>query len=225
MGVLVNFLAVIAGSLVGLIFKKGIPSRIADTIQKGVALCVLLIGVKGIDSGNDTLMTVISIVVGAAIGELINIDKQVNSLANALESKLSRDKEEGTFATGFVSATLLFCVGAMMVVGSLNCGLGIENDTLYTKSLLDGISSIIFASSFGIGVMFSAFPVLILQGAIALSAHYIAPLLTTTIINEMTCVGSLLIIALSLNLLGLTKIKVANYLPAIFLPILLCQFM
>lgn len=224
MGVLVNFLSVIAGSLVGLLFKKGIPDRIGDTIQKGVGLCVLLIGINGVASGQNTLITVISIVIGAAIGELINIDALLNRLAEKLESKLSKNGN-GTFATGFVSATLLFCVGAMMVVGSLNCGLGIENDTLYTKSLLDGISSIIFASSFGFGVMFSAIPVLVLQGGIALSAHYVAPLLTETIVGEMTCVGSLLIIALSLNLLGICKLKVANYLPAIFIPILLCQFM
>ena len=225
MGVIVNCLSIIVGSLVGIVFKKGIPERISDTVTKGVALCVLLIGVKGIMSGENTLITVISVVLGAALGELINIDKGINRFAKFAERKLSRGKEDTGFSTGFVSATLLFCVGAMTVVGSLNCGLGIENNTLYTKSLLDGISSIIFASSFGIGVMFSAVPILITQGAIALSAHYIAPLLTTTIINEMTCVGSLLIIALSLNLLGLCKIKVANYLPAIFIPIALCQFM
>ncbi len=224
MGVIVNFLSVIVGSLVGLVFKRGIPERIGDTIQKGVGLCVLLIGINGIGSGENTLITVISVVIGAALGELINIDSLINRLAGRLERKLSRGSG-GNFATGFVSATLLFCVGAMMVVGSLNCGLGIENDTLYTKSLLDGISSIIFASSFGIGVMFSAFPVLILQGGIALSAHYIAPLLTDPIIGEMTCVGSLLIMALSFNLLGICKLKVANYLPAIFIPLLLCQFM
>lgn len=225
MGVIVNFLSVIAGSLIGLIFKKGIPDRIGDTITKGVGLCVMLIGIKGILVGENTLITVISVVVGAALGELINIDKGINRLARFAEKKLTRGAENTGFANGFVSATLLFCVGAMTVVGSLNCGLGIENNTLYTKALLDGISSIIFASSFGFGVIFSAIPVLILQGGIALSAHYIAPLLTTTIVNEMTCVGSLLIIALSLNLLGLCKLKVANYLPAIFIPIALCQFM
>ncbi|MBR3593851.1 MAG: DUF554 domain-containing protein [Clostridia bacterium] len=224
MGVLVNFLSVIVGSLLGLVFKKGIPDKISDTITKGVGLCVLLIGLSGVLLGENMLITVISIVIGAAIGELIDIDRLLNRLGKGIEKKLSKGKESNV-AQGFVSATLLFCVGAMTVVGSLNCGLGIENDTLYTKALLDGISAIIFASTFGYGVIFSAVPVLVLQGGIALSAHYVAPLLTETIINEMTCVGSLLIIALSFNLLGICKLKVANYLPAIFIPILLCQFM
>jgi uncharacterized membrane protein YqgA involved in biofilm formation len=212
------------GTLLGLVFKKGIPEKISDTITKGVGLCVLLIGLSGVLVGENMLITVISIVIGAAIGELIDIDRLLNRLGKWIEKKLSKGKESNV-AQGFVSATLLFCVGAMMVVGSLNCGLGIENDTLYTKSLLDGISSVIFASTFGYGVIFSAIPVLVIQGGIALSAHYLAPLLTDTIINEMTCVGSLLIIALSFNLLGICKLKVANYLPAIFIPILLCQFM
>ncbi len=224
MGVIVNFFSVVAGSLIGLIFKKGIPERISDTITKGVGLCVLLIGIDGILVGENILITVISIVIGAALGELIDIDKALNRLGKFAERKLSKNGDTN-FSTGFVSATLLFCVGAMTVVGSLNCGLGIENNTLYTKALLDGISAIIFASSFGFGVIFSAISVLLLQGGIALSAHYVEPLLTTNIVNEMTCVGSLLIIALSLNLLGICKLKVANYLPAIFIPLALCQFM
>ncbi|MBQ8550072.1 MAG: DUF554 domain-containing protein [Clostridia bacterium] len=224
MGVIVNFASIIVGTLLGLVFKKGIPDKISDTITKGVGLCVLLIGLSGVLLGENMLITVISIVIGAAIGELIDIDRLLNCLGKGIEKKLSKGKESNV-AQGFVSATLLFCVGAMTVVGSLNCGLGIENDTLYTKALLDGISAIIFASTFGYGVIFSAVPVLVLQGGIALSAHYVAPLLTETIINEMTCVGSLLIIALSFNLLGICKLKVANYLPAIFIPILLCQFM
>ena len=159
------------------------------------------------------------------VGELINIDGAINRLAKYTENAINKRGGNVKFANGFVSATLLFAVGAMTIVGSLDSGLTGDNSTLYTKSLLDGISSIVFASSLGIGVLFSSIPILIIQGGITLLAHYIAPLLTDTIIGEMTCVGSLLIIALALNLLDITKLKVANYLPAIFVPIILCQFM
>ena len=225
MGAIVNFLSIILGSVFGLLLKKGIPDKINKTITYGVGLCVALIGIKGAFEGENTLITIISIVLGAVIGEAIDIDALLNRLAKKAENRLNRNGGNVKFANGFISATLLFCVGAMAIVGSLDSGLTGDNTTLYTKSLLDGISSVVFASSMGIGVAFSAIPVLILQGGITLLAHLISPLLTDTIINEMTCVGSLLIIALGLNLLDISKIKVANYLPAVFIPMLLCQFM
>ncbi len=225
MGAIVNFLSIIAGGIIGLLLKKGIPERISETIVRGVGLCVLLIGIDGVLEGKNALITIISIVIGAMVGELINIDAAINRLAKYTENAINKRGRNVKFANGFVSATLLFAVGAMTIVGSLDSGLTGDNSTLYTKSLLDGISSIVFASSLGIGVLFSSIPILIIQGGITLLAHYIAPLLTDTIIGEMTCVGSLLIIALALNLLDITKLKVANYLPAIFVPIILCQFM
>lgn len=225
MGAIVNFLSIIAGGIVGLLLKKGIPERISNTIVSGVGLCVLLIGIDGAMEGQNTLIAILSIVIGAIIGELLNIDGAINRLAKLAEDMINKRGGNVKFANGFVSATLLFAVGAMTIVGSLDSGLTGDNSTLYTKSLLDGISSIIFASSLGVGVLFSSIPILVIQGGITLLAHYIAPLLTDTIIAEMTCVGSLLIIALALNLLNITKLKVANYLPAIFIPIILCQFM
>ena len=220
MGAIVNFFSIISGASVGLLLKKGIPERISSTVVSGVGLCVLLIGIDGALEGQNTLIAILSIVIGAVIGELLDIDGFINRLAKRAEDRMNKNG-----ANGFVSATLLFCVGAMAIVGSLDSGLTGDNSTLYTKSLLDGISAIIFASSFGAGVIFSSIPVLILQGGITLLAHIVSPLLTDTIIAEMTCVGSLLIIALALNLLNITKLKVANYLPAIFIPIILCQFM
>ena len=225
MGAIVNFLSIIVGGLIGLLLKKGISEKISSTVVKGVGLCVLLIGIKGVLEGINVLITIISIVLGAIIGELLDIDNAVNRLAKCAEDYINKKGGNVRFANGFVSATLLFAVGAMTIVGSLDSGLTGDNATLYTKSLLDGISSIIFASSLGVGVLFSSIPILIIQGGITLLAHYIAPLLTDTIIAEMTCVGSLIIIALALNLLDITKLKVANYIPAIFIPILLCQFM
>lgn len=225
MGAIVNFFSIIVGGLIGLLLKKGIPEKISNTVFAGVGLCVLLIGIDGVMEGKNILITIISIVVGAVIGELLDIDSAINRLAKYAENTMNKKGGNVKFANGFVTATLLFAVGAMTIVGSLDSGLTGDNTTLYTKSLLDGISSIIFASSLGVGVLFSSIPILISQGGITLLAHYIAPLLTDTIIAEMTCVGSLVIIALALNLLNITKLKVANYIPAIFIPIILCQFM
>ena len=138
---------------------------------------------------------------------------------------MKTDDASPSIADGFVTASLLFCVGAVAIVGALNDGLTGNHDMLFAKSLLDGISSIVFGASLGLGVAFSAVAIFIYQGSIALLASFLQPLLNDAVIAEMTCVGSLLIVALSLNMLGLTKIKVMNLVPAIFLPILLCMFM
>ena len=225
MGAIVNCLAIILGGSVGLFLKKGIPEKIGNTVVNGVALCVMLIGISGALEGKNTLITIVSIAIGAVIGELIDIDALINRAAKGIEDKLNRKGGNVRFAKGFVTATLLFCVGAMAIVGSLDSGLPGDNTTLYTKSLLDGITAIIFAANFGVGVLASSVPILIYQGGITLLASLVAPLLSDVIIAEMTCVGSLLIIALSLNMLKITEIKVANYIPAIFIPIILCQFM
>ncbi len=227
LGTFVNTVAIIAGGTLGLLLKKGLPVRMADTVMKGIGLCVIYIGIDGCLQGINPLITILSAAIGALIGELLDLDGRINKLGNWLESKVSKhaEKEQNTVAKGFVSASLLFCVGAMAIVGSLNSGISGEHEMLYTKSLLDGISSIIFASSLGVGVLFSSVFVLLYQGTIALLAGFIAPFLTETVIAEMTCIGSVLIIGIGLNMLGLTKLKMMNYVPAIFLPILLCTFM
>lgn len=228
-GVIVNCLAVLLGGAIGLVFKKGIPPKIANTVMSGLALCVLYIGISGAMNGKKTLVAILSIVIGAIIGELLDLDLRINQLGNWLENKFKKFKnksdEKTSISQGFVTSSLLFCVGAMAIVGSLQSGLTGSNQTLFAKSLLDGISAIIFASGLGAGVLLSGILILIYQGSIALLAQFISPYLTTPVINEITCVGSLLIIALSLNMLKLTKIKVMNFVPAVFLPILLCRFM
>lgn len=222
LGVFVNVLAVLAGACIGLLLKKGIPDRIGDTIMKGLSLCVLLIGVQGIMKGQNTLVTILSVVIGGLIGELCRLDDGMQWLGAFVERKF-RGKGEGvSVAEGFVTASLLFVVGAMAVVGSLQSGLVHDHSTVFAKSTLDFTSSIIFASSMGVGVLFSAFAVLVYQGALTLFAGLLSPLLSEVTISEMTAAGSLLIIGLALNMLGLTKIKIVNYLPAIFLPILFC---
>ena len=218
-GVFVNAAAVILGSTIGLLCKKGINKKITDAVISGLALCVIYVGVTGVLKGENAIGAVITMALGGAIGTLIDIDALINKLGDFLGKKLKRVDGKVSVADGFVSASLLFCIGAMAIVGSLNSVLGIEGgvEMIYTKSVLDFISSIVLSASLGIGVIFSAAFVLLFQGGIVLLAKVIAPLLTATVVAEITCVGSLMIIGLGLNLIGATKIKVANYLPALVL--------
>jgi uncharacterized membrane protein YqgA involved in biofilm formation len=227
LGVFVNTLTVILGTVIGILFRKFLPQKLGDAVMKGVALCVLYIGISGMLKGTNPIITILSMACGAIVGTLIDIDKWFNRFADFLQTKLARKKEgeASTLAEAFVSSSLLFCVGAMTIVGSLDAGLRGDNSTLYAKAVLDGISSVFFASSLGFGVLLSAATILVYQGSLVLLAGVLQSVLTNEfIIAEMTCAGSLLIIALGINMLGMTKIKVMNYLPAIFFPILFCQF-
>jgi uncharacterized membrane protein YqgA involved in biofilm formation len=161
------------------------------------------------------------VVLGAIIGTLLDIDGAMNRLAEKVEGKFRKEGQKISLAEGFVSATLLFCVGSMTVTGSLQAGLSGDNSVLITKAMLDLVSSMMLASSLGAGVLLSAVSVLVIQGGLALLAGLVAPFLGPAAINEMTCAGSLLIIMIGTNLMGITKFKVADYLPAILLaPIL-----
>lgn len=193
--------------------------------MNGLALCVIYIGISGSLKGTDTMLIIISIAVGAFIGEIIDLDKRLNNLGEYLEKKFSKGNGKVTIAEGFVTSSLLFCVGAMAIVGSLESGISGNHDTLFAKSMLDGISSIIFTSTLGYGVMLSVVTVLIYQGSITLFANQISVYLSDEVIVNMTAVGSLLILGLGLNMLKVTNIKVANLLPAILLPILLTVIM
>ena len=225
-GTIVNSVAVVIGCLIGFLIKGRLKTNISNTIMSGLGLCVLYIGVSGALKGEDTLLMIICIVIGALIGELIDIDKWLSRLGDIIERKVNKvGKSNISIAEGFVSASLLFCVGAMAIVGSLESGLRGNHDTLFAKSLLDGVTSIILTSTLGIGVIFSAVTIFIYQGLITLGAGMLANVLSESVINNMTAVGSLLIIGLGFNILGITKIKVANMLPAVILPVLLGVFM
>lgn len=222
LGVIVNSVAVIIGTLLGLLMKKGISKKISDAVMIGVGLCVVFIAVGGLILNNDaeaiSLAAIVSIVLGAIIGTAIDIDKRLNHLGDKVAEKMkSKSSADSSVADGFVNATLLFCVGAMAIMGSISAGLEGNNTTLYIKSILDFTSSIMFASTFGIGVIFSVIPLTIYQGGIALCAGFIAPLLSANATDAITCTGSIILVGLSLNLIGIAKIKVANYLPAIFI--------
>jgi uncharacterized membrane protein YqgA involved in biofilm formation len=219
-GVLVNTATVlvgsIAGSLVCLLLKRSIPKRLTDAVMIGIGLCTLYIGISGALKGENTLILIFSIVLGAVIGTAIDLDKRLNRLGEFIGKRFKKSADGSvSVAEGFVTASLLFCIGAMTVVGSLNAGLTGDNRMIFTKSVLDLVSSLILSVSLGVGVIFSAAFVFVFQGALVLLAQYLRPVLTTSAINEMTCAGSLIIIALGLNIIGVTKLKVANYLPAI----------
>lgn len=217
LGTLVNFSAIIAGSIVGILLKNGVPEKISNTIMQGLSLCIVFIGISGAIKGSNTLLIIISMVIGGLIGELIDLDNLLQKLGDKIEDKF---KGKGIkVSEGFVTTSLMFCVGSMAIVGSLQSGLEGDHKILFAKSIIDGIASIIFASSLGIGVMMSSFSVLIYQGAITLGATSLKVILIQSVITDMTAVGSLLIIGLGLNMLNVTKIKVANLLPAIFIPI------
>jgi len=222
-GVLVNTATVIMGSLVGLLFKKGIPKKFTDAIMLGIGLCTIYIGISGKLKGKNTLILIISIVIGSIIGTWLDIDKQINALGEWIGTRFKKSAgNTASIAEGFVTASLLFCIGAMTIVGSLNSGLTGDNEMLFTKSLLDLISSAMLSISLGIGVLFAAAFVFVFQGSIVLLAHFLQPILTAAAIAEITCVGSLMIIALGMNIIGITKIKVANYLPSIIIVPILC---
>ena len=226
LGVITNALAVIAGALIGTIFKKYIPKNLGDVLLKAVGLCVIYIGIDGALKGENTLILIISIVIGTLIGTLLKLEDRFYSFSENIEKKLVKNhsKTNQSLASGFVSASLLFCVGAMAVVGSLQAGISGDNTMLFTKSVLDGISSIVFASTMGIGVFFSSIAVFLYQGIIALLANVVSPYLTTACVNEMTSVGSILIMTIGLNMLSITKIKIMDMLPAVFIPVIIFLF-
>lgn len=220
-GVFVNVLTVVVGSLVGLLFKKGIPEKVSKAAMIGLGVCTLYIGISGSLCGENVLIIIASVVLGTIIGTLLDIDGRINRLAKKAEDRFRKDGKNGALAEGFVSATLLFCVGSMTVTGSIQSGLTGDHSILITKATLDLVSSMMLASSLGFGVLLSAVSVLVIQGGLVLLAGVVAPFMSPGAINEMTCAGSLLIVMIGTNLMGISKFKVADYLPAIlFAPII-----
>ena len=220
-GALINALLIIAGSIVGRIFKN-IPESMKSTVLSIIGLAVALLGIKmGFESDNFIIL-VISLVVGTVIGEWLDIDKQMNRLGQWVESLFSKkrtDNNQINIAEGFVTASLIFVVGSMAVIGALDSGLSNDHNVLITKGIIDGFTSIILASTLGIGVLLSSIPVFVYQGLIALFAGAISSFIPDRalqmFITEMTAVGGVMIFAIGLNIAGLTKIKAANLLPGI----------
>ena len=224
LGPAVNAVVIIACSLVGTFLIRGIPSRFEEIIKKAIGLSIIYIGFKGAMENQRVLLLIMSLVGGAALGELINIDALMNRLGLWAERKLGMGDsgnapEKRSFSKGFVTASILYCSGSMAIVGSIQSGLMGNHEILFAKSILDGAISIVFAASLGIGVAFSAIPVFVYQAGIALAAMGVKDLLSPEIIREMSAVGSLIVAAIGFNFLGVKEIRVANLIPAIFIPL------
>ncbi len=225
LGTIVNVIAVLVGGAIGLLLKKGLPKRLEKSLMTALGLCTVYLGISGLSEGDNTLILILSMVFGTLIGELCDLDRRINNLGEYIQEKFRRLSGGSNIAEGFVTASLLFCVGAMAIVGSMQSGLTGNHETLFAKSTLDFVAAILFASSLGIGVLFSAAFVFVYQGGITVLSQLSAPLLSTAAIAEMSCVGSLILIALGLNMMGISRFKVMNFVPAIFLPIIFCIFM
>lgn len=219
-GTLVNGIVIIVGSVIGIVLKSGFIKAKSKAIMGALGLSTLIIGFQGVIEYANVLLLIVALALGVLMGEFLKLDDHINHFAYALEKRFAKGSDS-TFAQGFVTASILFGVGAMAIVGSLESGLRQNETILYTKSLLDFISSIVFASTYGWGVLFSAFVIVIYQGTITLLSTFVAPVMTDMMITDISAVGSALIIAIGLNMLEMTKLKLANFLPAIVVMIVL----
>jgi uncharacterized membrane protein YqgA involved in biofilm formation len=219
LGTVVNAAAIIVGSLIGRMMS-GIPDTIRQTVMQGIGLAVVLLGLKMSLQTENILLLIVSMVLGSIAGELLGIENGLNRAGHWLEQKLG-GRKQGSIATGFVTTTLVYCIGAMAVLGAMDSGLRNNHDILYTKAMLDGFSAIIFTSTLGIGVLFSAVPVFVYQGVIAILStqiyEWVSKPMLDAILAEVTAVGGLMIIAIGINILELRKINVANMLPALLI--------
>lgn len=215
LGTVVNVAAIAIGTLIGLALKQRLPERITSIVMQGLGLVTALIGVKMIIVTENVLVVLVSIVVGGVFGELLHIEARLDAFGAKVEAKFSREK--GTFAKAFVTSSLLYCVGPMAILGALQDGLRGDYSILLTKSGLDGVASVAFASTLGVGVLFSAIPLALYQGGITVGASMLEPFFSSSIVNAMTATGGLLILGIALNILQVTKIRVGNLLPAILI--------
>lgn len=224
-GTLINAAAIIVGSLLGLLFGSKISDSMKRVLQLGIGLCVIVIGLQSALETGNTMLVIVSVVLGGVAGSLLKIEKRLDAMGEKLQKRFSAGQSK--VGEGFVTATLIFCVGAMAVTGALDSGLRGDHSTLVAKSMLDGVTSMILASTLGWGVMLSALAVFIYQGGIALAASLIAPLLSNArTITEMSAVGGVLIMGIGLNMIGNKEhIPVGDLLPAIFMPLFLVLFM
>ncbi|MDD3706008.1 MAG: DUF554 domain-containing protein [Clostridiaceae bacterium] len=222
-GTIANAVAIIVGGIIGCFFRKGIPERFSSIIMTILGLFTLANGMMFAINSKNVIVVILSLVIGATIGEWIDIEKRMNNLGDYIQDKFN--SQEGSFSKGFVTASLLFCVGTMSIMGSLQSGLMNDHKILLMKSVLDGTIAIVFASTMGMGVLLSSLPVFVYQGSIVLLASFVAPYLSEAVITEMTAVGGVLLLGMGINILEMKKLKVGNMLPAMFIPIILMLFM
>ena len=221
-GVLINAAAVVAGGVLGTLGGRFMPEKMKQTVLAATGLVSIGIGISGAIGSSNQLIPILSLVIGAVIGELLRIEDGVTRAGDWLQKRFGKS---GSITEGFVTGSLVFAVGAMAVMGSLESGLKNDHTILMTKSVIDMAGSVAFAGSLGIGVAFSALSILVLEGTVTLLASLLTGVLTDAVITEISVTGSLIIIGVGLNVLGLTKLRIMNMTPALLLPILLCRFM
>jgi uncharacterized membrane protein YqgA involved in biofilm formation len=222
LGTIVNSLAIVVGGFIGIFFKNVFPQRLTDALLKASGLAVIALGIKLSLVGEETTLLIMSVIIGTGIGELLKIEERLDNLGNFVQSKMKN--KDSNITLGFVTCTLLYCVGSMSILGAIQSGLTGNHEILFSKSLLDLIVSITMAVSMGFGVVLSAVSVLIYQGSITILAQYMQSLLSDAVVIEMTAIGGVLIMAIGLNFLEIKRIKVGNMLPAVFLPIIYFLF-
>lgn len=221
--VIVNTVTVLIGSLLGILLRKRLKPGLQEALMKALALCTVLIGISSAIGTQELLCVILCMVLGTALGEALRIDNGIEHVGDAIKARLFREGNgESRFTEGFLSACILFCIGSMTIVGSLEAGINHNYDIIYAKSAMDFVSSMAFGAAMGFGVTCSAAFVLLFQGALTLLAELVGPALSSAVVTEMSAVGGVILIGMAINMLGLGKerIKVANMLPAIFLPIL-----
>lgn len=220
MGTVVNVAAIAGGSLLGLLVGRGIKEKYQETVIYGLALCVIVLGIQMALQGQHILLTIISLVVGSILGEALGIEEKLEQVGTLLAEKFQKSRKKGdagtdAFVEGFMNASLLYCVGAMAIVGSIQDGLSGDPTTLYTKALIDGLSGIIYASNFGVGVLFSALSVGVYQGILTALAGFLGPWMSQLVVQEVAACGGLMILGIGINMTKLLKIRVGNMLPGL----------
>jgi uncharacterized membrane protein YqgA involved in biofilm formation len=221
MGTIINVITILIGGAIGLLFRKRFPERISETALQVMGLFTLLVGISMALQGQELILVLISLALGAMIGEWINIEKKLDNFGEWIERRL--EIKEGSPAKGFIYASLVFCVGSMAIVGSIADGVKGDSSILVTKAMMDGIISIPFAAGMGFGVLGSAIPILLYQGGLTILAKLLQPIFNPIVIRELTSVGGVIVMGIGINILGLKKVRVGNFLPALVLiVVILC---
>ncbi|NLY09255.1 MAG: DUF554 domain-containing protein [Tissierellia bacterium] len=219
-GVITNGLSIIIGTALGLLLRKQLKTEIKNLMMSALAFCVIIIGIKDAFDMNNPILILISVIAGGAIGHMMGIEKRLNGFAGIIEAKYSKEGDTSSVGQGFIMSTIIFCVGAMSIMGSIKAGISGDHSLLYVKTMLDGVSSMIFASTMGFGVGLSVVPVVIYQGLIYIFASYLQPIMTPEIVTELSAVGGIIVMMIGFNILELKKMPIADFLPAIVIPVI-----
>ena len=218
-GVFINGIAAFIGAVLGVVLKKGIPERITTALFSAIALCVCIMGIQGAVKTENILLVLASMTIGTLIGTVLQLEERMHRGGEWLKNTLGASGDS-RFVQGFVAVTIIQVVGAMSILGPVQAALLGDYSLLYFKSILDGVASIIFGAIYGMGTLPVCIIIMAYEGLFYVLAHLVSPLMTTDVIRELNAVGSVMILAISLNMLGITKLKVADYLPALFIPII-----